>query len=177
MQRNPIYIYGAIIILEGLFLLFSSFDTIKYTIGISLIVGSLLALLKALSRQRKQIEFAYYEMNLVAIFVYGAIVLLFCSTQETLLLYTTFLFFFYAFSEIIFCFRLFNLGRVVIYKIVFVCLTSGLIVGIAPIFITNNPEVDITIQLEGFRLLFILIGIVIILYIPILKAKELKEFT
>jgi uncharacterized membrane protein HdeD (DUF308 family) len=179
MKKNlPVYLYGAIIIFVGVFLLFSkhyTFQKIKFTSGIALIIGAVLGFLTNFSRQKKQVAFLYHKMHALAMLVYGASILLFCDKLETLIYFTSFLLFFYAFSEIIFCSWLFNLRRKVIYKIVFIRSLLGLIAGIGVVVIMNYTSLDNSIDLEGFGLLFFIIGINILLYVPIMKTEELKK--
>jgi uncharacterized membrane protein HdeD (DUF308 family) len=62
----PIYLYGTIIILNGILLLFSKNSTVnvtRTTLGITSIVGATLAFMAALSRQRKQVQFAYQTLD------------------------------------------------------------------------------------------------------------------
>jgi len=176
MKKNlPLYLYGAVIIIEGVFLLFSkhrTFQTIKFTLGIALIIGAILAFLTALSRQRKQVEFSYHEIHALAMLVYGVSVLLFANTLETITYLSAFLFFFYAFSEIIFCNWFLNLGEEVAYKIVFIRVFLGIIVGVGTIAIMNYYNLNRTIVMQGYGVLFIIIGINILLYVPIMKRKE-----
>lgn len=116
----PIYLYGMIIILQGIFFLFSGYNTFKMiniTTGITLTFGGVLAFAAAFSRQGKQVQFAYHQLHALAMLVYGIAILLFCNTIEKLISFTAVLFIFYSFSEIIFCNWLFNLGQKVIYKI------------------------------------------------------------
>lgn len=169
-KHLPIYVYGSIIILVGIFLLFpenTSFQIIKTTIGISLIVGAIFAFITAFSRQRKQVQFAYHEMHALVMLVYGISLLLLCDSTDKLIAFTAFLFVFYAFSEIIFCNWLFNLAQKVVFKIVALRALFGLAIGIGTVVAINNSE--ITLQLFG--LLFIMVGINIILYIPVMKAN------
>jgi uncharacterized membrane protein HdeD (DUF308 family) len=62
MKRYPlIYTYGAIIILEGIFLLFSaytSFTAVKLSAGLSLMAGAIIAFVAAFSRRKKIVLFA-----------------------------------------------------------------------------------------------------------------------
>lgn len=178
MKKNPLYVYGAIIIFEGIFLLFSrfyTFDTIKYSLGIMLILASILGFFKALSRQRKQVEFSYHEMHALALLVYGLSVLLFGNTLETLTNLSVFLFIFYAFSEIIFCNWLFNLDKGVNYKILLLRVFLGLTVGLASIIIWHSFSPDKELVIVGFGVLFIMVGINVLIYVPIIKRKELQE--
>ncbi len=170
----PIYLYGAIVILEGTFLLFSEYSTfniIKLSLGISLTIGAALAFMAAFSRQRKHVQFAYHEMHALAMLVYGISILVFCNTFEKLISFTAFLFIFYTFSEIIFCNWLFNLGQKVVYKIIIVRLLLGLAIGVGTVAAMNFS----TFTLESFGILFIMVGINIMFYVPVMKGREFSE--
>lgn len=170
----PIYLYGAIIIFEGLFLLFSGINSLKFvtlTTGITLTLGAIVAFIAAFSRQRKQVQFAYHEMHALAMLVYGVSVLLFCNTFEQLISFTAFLFIFYAFSEIIFCNWLYNFGLKVLYKIILVRFILGLLIGVGTVLAMSMT----VFTLEGFGALFILVGINILLYVPIIKEGTFSE--
>ncbi|MFT6826982.1 MAG: uncharacterized membrane protein HdeD (DUF308 family) [Roseivirga sp.] len=171
-----IYLYGAIIIFAGVFLLFSeytSFDTLKLTIGISLTIAAIFSSISALSSRKSHVEFAYHEMHALAMLVYGVSVLLFCKTLETLTSLTAFLFIFYSFSEFIFCLRLFDLGKKVVLKIIIVRLVLGLAIGVGTIVAMNVSE----FTLEGFGILFIMVGLNIMLYAPIMKNNKLNNIS
>lgn len=170
-KHIPLYIYGLITILSGVFLLISQqndYSTVRYGLGIVSIVGGIFAIITALSGQRKQVQFAYHEMHGVAMLVYGIAILLFCKSPERLEFLTSFLFIFYAFSEIIFCIWLFNLAQKVILKIAALRVVLALAIGIGAIYASNYTESTV----EIFGALFILIGINIILYVPIMKQSR-----
>jgi uncharacterized membrane protein HdeD (DUF308 family) len=170
----PINLYGAIIIFAGAFLLFSdytTFDVLKLTLGISLTLGAVLSFIGALSNRENKAAFAYHEMHALAMFVYGLSVLFFSKSLETLTSITAFLFIFYSFSEIIFCLRIFDLKSKVLFKIVIVRSLLGLAVGIGTIVAMNLSDVT----LKGFGILFIIVGINIALYVPIIKGKEFNK--
>lgn len=167
-NKTPIYIYGTLIILAGVFLIFSKnlkFDFIKIILGSTLSASAIVAFISALVRPRKQIQFAYHEMHALAMLVYGVSILFIGTTIEILVSFTSFLFIFYTISEIIFCNWLFNLSQKVIFKIVFIRLLLGLIVGAGIILVMNFHEYT----LEIFGSLFMLVGINILLYVPIIK--------
>jgi uncharacterized membrane protein HdeD (DUF308 family) len=169
-----IYLYGAIIVLSGIFLLFSeysSFDTLKFTLAISLIVGSVFSFISAFSSRRSHMAFSYHEMHALAMLVYGVSVLLLSKSLEMLISFTVYLFIFYAFSEIIFCLRIFELKSKVIFKVAVVRSILGLVVGAGSVVAMNFPD----FTLEGLGILFIIVGINVMLYVPILKKKEFNE--
>ncbi len=174
MKKNLlVYLYGATIILQGVFLLFSkhfTFNATKYILGIAVIIGAILALVTAFARQRKQVQFAYHEMHALAMFVYGISVLVFANTVEVLSYLTAFLLFFYAFSEVIFCNWLFNLGNKVKLKILFIRVVLGIMVGIGTIVLMNYYTVNKSIVMGGYGILFAIIGLNILLYQPIMKV-------
>ena len=173
-KHIPLYLYGLIIILVGIFLLVSeniTFSLVKYSLGILLILGSIFAFITAFSRQRKQVQFAYHEMHALAMLVYGIVVVLFCNSSERLELVTAFLFIFYAFSEIIFCNWLFNLGQKVVFKIVAIRALLGLVIGIGTVVAISYSE----ISLQVFGFLFIMVGINIILYVPVMRSNLSTE--
>jgi hypothetical protein len=151
---------------------YSSFNTVRITLAITLIIGAVLSFLTALSRQRKQVEFSYHEIHALTMLVYGVSVLLFANTLETLTYFSTFLFIFYTFSEIIFCNWLFNLEKHVVFKIVLIRVFLGLVVGVGTVVIMHYYNLKDLIVMKGYGILFIIIGINILLYIPIMKRKE-----
>jgi len=170
-KHLPIYVYGATIIFSGIFLLLSttsSLNLIKFTLGITLSVGAIFAFIAALARPRRHVQFAYHEMHALAMLVYGVIIMVFNNTFENIVSLTSYLFIFYAFSEIIFCIWIFNLALKIVYKIVMVRMLLGIAVGIGTIAVMNYPE----FVLEAFGVFFILVGINILLYVPIVKGRE-----
>jgi uncharacterized membrane protein HdeD (DUF308 family) len=167
----PIYLYGGIIILGGIFLLFSensSFDAITLILGITMSVGAIIAFIAALSRQGRQVQYVYHNIHALAMLIYGGSILLFCNTIENLVSYTTFLFFFYLFSEIIFSSWIFNLIQKVDIKIVVVRALLALVIGIGAVVAMNLSD----ITLEVFGVLFILVGTNLLLYVPIIKRSR-----
>jgi len=179
MKQNVLlYIYGAIIVLEGVFLLFSknfTFSVTRYTLGIALVIGAVLALATAFSSQRKQVQFAYHEMHALSMFVYGISVLLFASSIEILGYLTAFLLFFYAFSEVIFCSWIFNLLNSVEVKILLIRVFLALVVGIGTVVLMNYDTVNEKLFIEGYGILFGIMGINTLLYHPIMKPKAMNE--
>jgi hypothetical protein len=102
--------------------------------------------------------------------VYGITILVFVSSLENLVSLSIFLFVFYSFSEIIFCNWLFNLTKKMNYKVLIVRLLIAAIVGLGSIITIFYPRWTF----EIFGLLFILIGLNIMLYIPIMKTREIE---
>ncbi len=178
MQQNfimisniPLYLYGSITILAGTFLIFSNNSTfimMKIILGIALIVGAFFAFLTAFSRQRKQVQFAYHELHAMAMMVYGIALLFFCHSIENVVTATTFLLIFYSFSEIIFCNWLFNMVEKVVFKIIIVRFLLGLGIGVGTIVAMRNT--DYTLQIFGA--LFIMVGINILFYVPVMKISQ-----
>ena len=167
----PINLYGAIIIFAGAFFLFSDYTTfhaLKLTLGIGLTLGAIFSFISALSNRENKAAFPYHEIHALAMFVYGLSVLFFSKSLENLTYVTAFLFIFYSFSEIIFCLRIFDLKSKVLFKIVIVRSLLALTAGIGTIVAMNFSEYT----LEAFGILFIIVGVNIVLYVPIIKGKE-----
>ncbi len=70
------------------------------------------------------------------------------------------------FSEIAFCIWLFNLGRKVVYRIIVVRVLLGLVTGVGTVVAMNSK----LYKVEGFGILFILVGINILFYVPVMKG-------
>jgi uncharacterized membrane protein HdeD (DUF308 family) len=167
----PIYFYGAIIILEGIFLLFSEFNTFrvsKLVLGGALTFASILAFIAAFSPRRKQFQIAYHQMHALTMLVYSLLILTFCYTFEDLQFFTSCLFVFYAFSEIIFSIWLFNLASKIDFKIIIIRLLLGLLIGIGAVAVMGYKEEN----LVSYGLLFIAVGVNIILYVALLKERQ-----
>lgn len=158
--------------LIGLFLMYaynSAFNTIRLVVGISLTTGALFAFLAAMSNSRKPVQFAYHELHFIAILTYGFSLILFCKNLEQFLSFTTFLLIFYSVSEITFCTWLFNLRDKIDLRILLVRLFLGLLIGIGTVVSMNFP--GLVLLLDG--IFFVLIGINIMLYVPIMKRNNI----
>jgi hypothetical protein len=172
MKKNiPIYLYGLITILAGVFLVVSkdsSLNEIKFKLAITLLVGAFFAFATAAFRQNKQVQFAYHTMHAFAMLLYAIALLFFCNSMERFINFTFYLFIFYSFSEIILCSWIFNLAQKVVFKIVLIRVLLGLVVGIGAVIALNFKLVT----LQVFGVLFIMVGANIMLYVPVMKAKE-----
>lgn len=179
MNKNYLlYLYGGSLLIGGIFLLFSqniSFSAVRVILGGLLIFGAIFSFLAALSRKRKNIQFVYHELHALPMMVYGIYVSFFCNTLESLIYNTSYLFIFYTFSEIIFCNWLFNLRGKVRYKVIFIRLALAILVGIGVVLIMYYPGLNTEVNLGHFGLLFIIVGVNILLYVPAMKTKEVQE--
>lgn len=175
MKKNlPLYLYSTIIIGEGALLALSqdiTLETVKFILGIGLIIGSILAFFTAFSRQRRQVQFAYHEVHALTMLVYGTFILFFCKNLENLTNVTAFLLLFYAFKEIIFCNWLFNLGQKVSYQILAIRLFLAILIGLGTITSFYYQDLYLEGTIRGFGGLFIIIGINVLLYVPIIKIE------
>lgn len=179
-KNNALYLYGAIIIFIGFFLLFSNqsdFQTIRITLGLT--IGAIFSFITAFSRKGKKIEFDYHTLHAIAMIVYGVSVLFFCDRIEILINVTSLLFFFYAFSEVIFCMRLLDLGKKAtnnfLKNIVFTRLLLGVLVGIGTTVLMYNNSRSNDLVIGDYGIFFMIIGINILLYMPIIKNKEVTD--
>ena len=167
----PIYLYGTIIILEGVFLLFSensTFKIIKTTLVITLTIAAIISFVAAFLRRNKQVQYTYHKIHAGSMLVYVITILFYCNTIEKLISITTILFLFYAFSEITLCNWLFNLSKKIVFKIVIVRILLGILIGVGTVIALNYSN----FTWEIFGVLFIIVGTNIILYVPVMKDKE-----
>jgi hypothetical protein len=175
MKKNlPLYLYGTIMIGEGALLMLSqnsTLETVKFILGIGLIIGSMLAFFTAFSRERRQVQFAYPEIHALTMLVYGTYILFFCKTLENLTNVTAFLLLFYPFKDIIFCNWLFNLGQKVLFKILFIRLFLGLLIGVGTITSLYYQDINLEGTIRGCGVIFMIIGINVLLYVPIIKSE------
>lgn len=172
-KHFPIYLYGAILVFLGFFLIFSEqlpFHIIRITLGLSSIVGAVFAFISALARNRQQVAFSYHEMHALAMLVYGISILLFCNTFETIIPFTAFLFLFYAVSELIFSNWLFNLKQKIVFRVLAIRAILGLLIGIGAVVALSVTK--LTLQLFGT--MFILVGINVIMYVQVMKVDLTK---
>lgn len=106
---------------------------------------------------------------------YGFAVLFFCESLEQLIQMSSLLFFYYTFSEIIFCVWLFDLGQKVYYKILFVRLILGRAIGVGAVGIMYFTTTSSSIKIAGFGVLFMIVGTNLLLYVPILKSEHEQQ--
>lgn len=149
----------------------SHFETLKYTLGIGLTLGSILAFLTAFLRQRRPAQFAYHEIHALTMLMYGLYVLIFCKTAENLINITAFILLFSAFKEIIFCNWLFNLGQKVLFKILLFRLILGVLTGLGTFIALYYQYMNIEWTMKGFGIIFVFIGLNVILYVPLIKRE------
>jgi uncharacterized membrane protein HdeD (DUF308 family) len=169
----PIYIYGIVIILQGIFILLFQqldFQFIKWVIGVSSVLAALLALIAAFYRREKQVQLAYHELHSLMLLIYGIVLLYFCNSLDRLIFTTILLFLFYSVSEIVFCNWLFNLSSKLGFKVLFVRLIIGLFTGMGAVWALALSEQPMLI----LGALFMLVGVNIVMYVPIVKANYLN---
>lgn len=179
-MKNPIplYVYGLLLSFAGIFLfckLYDSFGVLKLTLGIGVLVGSFFAFITAITNNKRKGHFAYHEIHALTLLAFGIAILFFCDSLVTLIHYTTFLFFFYSFSEIIFCIWLFNLRQHVVYSIIFARLIIGMLTGIGTVIAMYYVGFEKETVIMIFGVLFIAIGVNVILYLPVMKRINQPE--
>jgi hypothetical protein len=110
-------------------------------------------------------------LHALAMFVYGVSILVLCDTYEQFVTFSAFLFMFYSFSEIIFCNWLFNFGQKMYFRVIILRFLLGLAIGIGTIV----AMIFTSYKVEGFGLLFIVVGVNIVLYVPVMTGMELSD--
>jgi hypothetical protein len=177
-NSTPLYLYGLTIIVAGILLAISIPSTLlasKLTLGMILILGSVLAFITSLMRPDKKAQLAYHQIHALGMLGYGIAIIFFCNSLETMENFTAFIFFFYAISEITFCAWLLNLKQGVKFHIIFIRLVMSLAVGILTVGLLNYSDIHLQIAIQGYGLIFILIGINVLMFVPILKRTTITE--
>jgi uncharacterized membrane protein HdeD (DUF308 family) len=172
----PILSYGAILVIAGVFLLFSklsSLETINLALGSIFSLAAVPAFIAVFYSPRKSVQLAYHALHAFALIIYGIAMLLFCKNPEQQMYFTAFLLTFYSLSEIIFCSWIFNLAQTALLQIVVVRVLLALFVGVGTVVALNYSIYNMRI----FGLLFMLVGINVMLYLPVMKAKQKGRFT
>lgn len=170
---------GSFILLTGLMLLFlqnASLEWVKYTVAGLMLTAAFFALITAMNRNKQNVQFAYHEMHALSIFVYAVAVLFFCPSFSRFNYFTSSLLLFYTFSEITFAFWLFNLKKDINPGVVIVRLALGLLVGVGPVILLAHTASTNEVKLMSIGVFFILIGVNILLYKPVMKAFQIPDF-
>jgi len=178
-REISLLLYGSLIILSGLLLLFlqnASLEWVKYTVAGCMFPAALFALLTALSRNKQHTQFAYHEMHAIALLAFAVAVLFFCPSFSRFSYFTASLLLFYTFSEITFSIWLFNLKRGINPPVLITRLALGLLAGIGPVILLAHTASTNEVKLMTIGLLFIVIGINILLYRPVMKAFQIPDF-
>lgn len=178
-KENSLFLYGSLIILAGLMLLFlqnASLEWVKYTVAALLIPAALFAFLTAWKRDKQNVQFVYHEMHALSLIVFAFTVLFFCPSFSRFVYFSAALLLFYTFSEITFSIWLFNLKRNINPTILIVRLALGLLVGIGPVILLAHTASTNEVKLMSIGLFFIVIGINILLYKPVMKAFQVPHF-
>lgn len=164
----PVYLYSYAIMFAGLSLAFiteTNFHWIKPIVGILTLIGSAIAFFTAISRHKRRVEFVYHEIHALSFLIFGNSLLFLCDNMKDLSLIISYLLFIYAFSEIVFCNLLYNLGQRAVIRTVGIRLTIAIIVGVGAVAAISFRESSFLI----FAFLLVLIGVNVIFYVPILK--------
>ncbi len=167
--------HGLLIVASGILTIVfqnESYTFIKYMLFGSLLISAIFGFIAMAKRTKQQVQFAYHELHTLTIVIYAFALLLFGNSFERLTYFTAFLFIFYAFSEIIFCFWLLNIHGRVNLKTLITRFLLGLICGLGTVTVLSYPEWKENLKLIGYGVIFIIIGINIILHKPIMKRES-----
>jgi hypothetical protein len=179
MSKNvSLYLQGLFVVMTGILIIVfqnESHDFLKNLISSCILISVAFGLNTSMRRVKRQVQFAYQEIHTLSFMIYAIALFLFCGSYESLSYFTAFLFIFYAFSEIIFCFWLFNLHGKVNIKVLIRSILLALVSGIGTVTVISYPALTPSVKLMGYGIIFIIIGLNLLLYKPIMKRENLPN--
>jgi hypothetical protein len=168
-------IYGGFILIAGLSLIIFPYflSEIKIDfVAICMLISALFAFITAYKSQHKQSRFKYHEIHGVGMTLYGIAILLSTFYDYNFLQITAFYFIYYGLAEMIFCFLLFNLRSIIGVKILIIRVLTGIVIYVVAGMLMFYIDSYKPYAIFGDGILFIIIGIHTIFYLPIVKKLD-----
>jgi hypothetical protein len=169
------YLYGALIIVTGIILIAlqaQPINSIRYTIAICIIACAAIGIIAVVKSENRKVRFSYHMLHAGAILIYSIALLFAAFSIEQFILFSAVYFVFYSFSEITFCFWLFNLKSQVGVHFLIQRFITSFLVGIGAIVLLSYSNANENTALMGIGILLILTGINALLYKPIMRPPE-----
>ncbi len=104
--------------------------------------------------------------------VYGIAVLFFSASVAKFLNITSFFLIYYGTAEMIFCIWLFNLKSQISFPVLMTRLTIGFVIYLGTIVLLTLYGANQTAQLTGYGIVFLVMGVHILIYRPIMRTFE-----
>jgi uncharacterized membrane protein HdeD (DUF308 family) len=169
-KYQSISVYGFLIILSGVSLLIKSGSDIKIhalVLSLTLILSSIIAGVAALKTLTNKVQSRYHTLHAVGLLFYGIFLFFYPKTVSEFSDITALFFIFYGFSEIIFCFWLFNLeAKISIFQLV-LRLALGFVFFLSSILMIGLRHPYQAAELISAGVIFIIIGTQVVLTVPI----------
>jgi hypothetical protein len=174
-----VYLYGGLLMITGfVILLFSShlsLEVNRYIVSILVLISFVLASFASYLSLPHHVQSNYHALHALGLFVYGIAILYYTYNLNDFIYYTSFFLLFYGLAEIIFCFILFNLKLQLKTYTLISRIVLGLFVSIGAVLLQAITEYEPGSIIITSGILFIIIGIQIIMYVPIVKKNTTRS--
>jgi hypothetical protein len=175
-RHQSVILYGSLIIATGAFMMAMQsqpINVIRFGVAACLAVCAVVGFITAMKSDDKQVRFSYHNLHAGAILAYAGALFIAGISMDRFMLFSAVYFIFYSFSEIIFCFWLFNLEQQVGFRVLIQRLLIGFSAGIGAIVILSFTGPNFGMELMGFGILLMLTGVNVVFYKPVIKAAEI----
>lgn len=169
-KYQSISVYGFLIITAGISLLIKSDSEIKthaLIVSSIMIISALISGFVALKTQANKVQSRYHTLHTVGLLFYGILLFFYPKTLSDFSDVTALFFIFYGFSEIIFCFWLFNLQAKISLSQLITRLILGFVFFLSSLLMIGLRHPYPSTELISAGVIFIIIGIEVILTAPI----------
>jgi hypothetical protein len=169
-KYQSISLYGFSVILAGISLLIKSganIETHSFIVAVFILVSALIAGFVALKISANKVQSRYHTLHAVGLLFYAILLFFYKKTISDFSDITALFFIFYGFSEILFCFWLFNLQAKISVGQLIIRLTLGLVFFLSSILMIGLRHPYQSIELISAGIVFVIIGIEVILTTPI----------
>lgn len=165
-----ISIYGFMIILAGVSLLIKSGMNIEMhaiIVSVIMLFSAIVAGLVALKTIANKVQSRYHTLHAIGLLFYAIILFFYKKSISDFSDITALFFIFYGFSEILFCFWLFNLEAKIRVVQLIVRLALGLVFILSSVLMIGLRYPYQSMELISAGVIFIIIGIEVILTAPV----------
>lgn len=176
-KYQSLLIYGSLVIMAGIVLIIchQQFTVgMQYTIAALMLLSAVFAYITSTKNKNKLVRFRYHELHALSFMIYSILMLWYIGSNYSVFI-TSYFMMYYGISEMIFCIWLFNLKTFVNFTILIIRLVMGLVIYVSAVMIQMIAKSNQSKELIGYGFVFILIGIHILLYRPVIQKLETEK--
>jgi hypothetical protein len=169
-KNQSISIYGFMIILAGISLLIKSRTNIEIhttLVSVFIFLSAIVAGWVALKTTANKVQSRYHTLHAIGLLFYAILLFFYKKSISDFSNITALFFIFYGFSEILFCFWLFNLQAKIKVSQLIIRLIMGLVFFLSSLLMIGLRHPYQSVELIRAGIIFIIIGIQVILTAPI----------
>jgi hypothetical protein len=169
-KYQSISIYGLMIILAGISLLIKSGTNIEVhatLVSVFILLSAIVAGWVALKTTANKVQSRYHTLHAIGLLFYAILLFFYKNSISNFSDITAFFFIFYGFSEILFCFWLFNLQAKIKVSQLIIRLSMGLVFFLSSLLMIGLRHPYQSLELISAGIIFIIIGIQVMLTAPI----------